>query len=101
MHPALSMSEPSPEPSDEMTPERAQAIARLLFIWTPFCFPLAWALAAVQGADMRTCLIISVAGTLMCLAAALLFKLRGTKAASDAAWIQMLLGIINALGRRR
>lgn len=92
------MSEPSP---DELTPEKAQAIARSLFIMTPVSFVLCWVLAAVQGADTRTSLIISLAGMLMCLAAALLFKLRGTKAASDAVWIQMLLGILNALAKRR
>lgn len=88
-------------PSDELTPERAQAIARSLFIMTPFSFVVCWVLAAVQGADTRTTLIISTAGTLMCLAAALLFKLRGSQAANDAVWIQAILNILVALSRRR
>jgi hypothetical protein len=83
----------------EMTPEQAQAVASALFKWTPFCFPLAWALTAVQGADTRTCLIVSVAGTLMCLCAALLFKLRGNAAVSDAAWIQTILNVLSGLKR--
>ena len=88
-------------PPDEMTPEKAQAVARLLFILTPVSFVLCWVLAAVQGADMRTCLIISAAGALMCFAAALLFKLRGAAATSDAVWIQVILNIVMALTRRR
>jgi hypothetical protein len=94
------MTQPEPSP-DEMTPERAQAVARLLFILTPVSFLLAWALSAVQGADTRTCLIISVVGMLMCLAAALLFKLRGVAAKSDAVWIQTILAIVVALTKRR
>ena len=88
-------------PPDEMTPEKAERIARALFIMTPVSFVLCWALSAVQGADTRTCLIVSIAGMLICLAAALLFKLRGSKAASDAVWIQTLLNIVAALTRRR
>ena len=91
----------SDDSQQEMTPERARAVARSLFIWTPFSFPLAWVLSAVQGADTRTCLIISIAGTLMCLGAALLFHLRGTSAPSDAVWIKTILGVLAALAKRR
>ncbi len=85
--------------STEMTPEKADRAARWLFVLTPFMFPLMWVIAAVQGADTRTCLIISIAGTLMCLCAALLFKLRGNAAVSDAAWIQTILNVLSGIRR--
>ncbi len=88
-------------PETGLTPERAQRAARALFVLTPFSFVLCWVLAAVQGADARICLIISTVGMIMCLCAALLFKLRGSKAARDAVWIQALLAIIVSLIARR
>jgi len=83
----------------EMTSEQAARIARLLFIMTPISFPFLWLLAAVQGGDTRTCLVISVVGTLMCLGAALLFKLRGTAAPGDAQWIHALLRLLASIKR--
>lgn len=83
----------------EMTPEKAARVARALFILTPLMFPSLWILTAVQGADTRACLIVSAAGTLMCLCAALLFKLRGTSAPSDAGWISAILRILSGIKR--
>lgn len=88
-------------PAGGFTSEKAQQVARKLFVLTPFSFVLCWVLAAVQGADARICLIISTVGMIMCLCAALLFKLRGSKAASDVVWIQTLLAIIVSLVARR
>ena len=81
------------------TPARAERAARSLFILTPFMFPLMWVIAAVQGADTRACLIVSIAGALMCLGAAILFKLRGAAAPGDAVWIQTILNILSGIRR--
>jgi hypothetical protein len=83
----------------EMTPEQAARVARILFILTPFAFPFCWLLTAVQGADTRACLIVSVTGTLMCLGAALLFKLRGAAAPGDARWIHTILNVLSGIRR--
>lgn len=88
-------------PEAGLTPEKAERAANALFVLTPFSFVLCWVLAAVQGADTRICLIISTVGMFMCVCAALLFKLRGSKAARDVVWIQALLAIIVSLVARR
>jgi hypothetical protein len=84
---------------DEMTPEKAARVARALFIITPIMIPFLWILTAVQGADTRACLIVTAAGTLMCLCAALLFKLRGTSAPNDAQWIHAILKLLSGIKR--
>lgn len=88
-------------PDGGLTPERAQRAARALFVLTLVSFVLCWVLAAVRGADTRICLIVSTVGMIMCLSAAFLFKLRGSKAARDVVWIQTLLSIAVALFARR
>lgn len=62
-----------------MTPEKADRAGRALFILTPFMFPFMWVITAIQGADTRACLIVSIAGTLMCFGAALLTNSAATR----------------------
>lgn len=47
--------------------------------------------AAVQGAEWQKSLLIAVVGTLMCLGAAGVYKLRGSKSADDLVWLNILL----------
>jgi hypothetical protein len=82
-----------------MAPEKADRAGRALFILTPFMFPFMWVITAIQGADTRVCMIVSIAGTLMCFGAALLYKLRGNAAVSDAAWIQTILNVLSGAKR--
>ena len=70
-------------------PERH--LAWLLLKLSPLAFVLCYVLAAVQGARWRDSLLIAVVGTLMCLGAAGLYKLRGSKAGSDMVWLNILL----------
>ncbi len=48
-------------------------------------------LAGLQGADMRSSLIIAFAGLAMCLGAAILYSLRGSKSADDLFWVNIVL----------
>ncbi len=73
------------------TPERRQRIASLLFKLSPVMFVLCYMLAAVQGTKWQHSLLIAVVGTLMCLGAAGLHKLRGSKSADDLVWLNILL----------
>ncbi len=73
------------------TPEQRHRIAALLFKLSPLMFVLCYVLAAVQGARWQDSLLISVVGTLMCLGAAGLYKLRGSKSAGDLVWINIIL----------
>ncbi len=73
------------------TPEQHQRIAALLFKLSPLMFVFCYVLAAVQGARWQDSLLISAVGTLMCLGAAGLYKLRGSKSAGDLVWINIIL----------
>lgn len=73
------------------TPERRQRIASLLLKLSPVMFVLCYLLAAVQGTKWQHSLLIAVVGTLMCLGAAGLHKLRGSKSADDLVWLNILL----------
>jgi hypothetical protein len=81
------------EPQDD-NPERFARAARALLYLSPFLFAFTYGLAAIQGADTRSCLIISGVGLAMCLGASLLYHLRGSKAGSDMAWIALILRLI-------
>ena len=63
----------------------------LLLKLSPLMFILCYVLAAVQGAKWPHSLLIAVVGTAMCLGAAGLYKLRGSKSASDLVWLNILL----------
>ncbi len=73
------------------TPQRRQRIAALLLKLSPLMFVLCYLLAAVQGARWQDSLLIAVVGTIMCLGAAGLYKLRGSKSAGDLLWVNILL----------
>lgn len=79
----------TPEPQD--TPEQRQRIASLLLKLSPLMFVLCYVLAAVQGARWQHSLLIAVVGTAMCLGAAGLYKMRGSRSAGDLVWINALL----------
>lgn len=61
---------------------------------SPFAAAFAYGLAAIQGADTRSCLIIAGAMFAMCLVWALLHALRGSKAVGDMGWINLILRLI-------
>lgn len=73
------------------TPEQRQRVASLLLKLSPLMFVLCYVLAAVQGAKWQQSLLIAVVGTLMCLGAAGVYKLRGSKSADDLVWLNILL----------
>lgn len=90
--PGRAMSDPSRETSRQQeTPERRARVVRALLVLSPFTFVGCFLLAAVQGARWQDLLLIAVVGTAMCLGAAGLFHLRGSKAAEDVVWINILL----------
>ncbi len=72
-------------------PEQRQRFASLLLKLSPLMFVLCYVLAAVQGAKWQQSLLIAVVGTLMCLGAAGVYKLRGSKSADDLFWLNILL----------
>jgi hypothetical protein len=72
-------------------PEQRQRVASLLLKLSPLMFVLCYVLAAVQGAKWQQSLLIAVVGTLMCLGAAGVYKLRGSKSADDLFWLNILL----------
>ena len=72
-------------------PEQRQRVASLLLKLSPLMFVLCYVLAAVQGAKWQQSLLIAVVGTLMCLGAAGVYKLRGSKSADDLVWLNILL----------
>ena len=73
------------------TPGQRQRTALLLLKLSPLMFALCYVLAAVQGARWQDSLLIAMVGTAMCLGAAGLYKLRGSKSAGDAVWIALIL----------
>ena len=72
-------------------PEQRQRVASLLLKLSPLMFVLCYVLAAEQGAKWQQSLLIAVVGTLMCLGAAGVYKLRGSKSADDLVWLNILL----------
>ena len=72
-------------------PEQRQRVASLLLKLSPLMFVLCYVLAAVQGAKWQQSLLIAVVGKLMCLGAAGVYKLRGSKSADDLFWLNILL----------
>lgn len=77
------------------TPERRQHVASLLLKLSPLIFVLCYALAAVQGARWQDSLLIAVVGTIMCLGAAGLYKLRGSKSSGDLFWLNIILRLFS------
>lgn len=77
------------------TPEQINATVRCLLIASPLMFVGTYLLAAVQGAKPRECLLIAAVGLIGCLGAAGLYKLRGSKMAGDAVWIQAILRLLS------
>jgi hypothetical protein len=76
------------------SPEFAAKAAKAWLVLSPFGTALAYGLAAIQGADTRTCLIIAGAMLLLCLFFSGLYYLRGSKATGDLGWINMILRLI-------
>jgi len=82
-------------PEQQDTPERRQRIAALLLKLSPLMFILCYVLAAVQGARPQDSLLIAVVGTIMCLGAAGLYKLLGSKSSGDVFWISIILRLFS------
>jgi hypothetical protein len=78
-------------PGQRDTPEPRQRTAALLLKLSPVMFVLCYLLAAVQGAKWQHSLLIAVVGTAMCLGAAGLYKLRGSRSAGDLFWLNIIL----------
>lgn len=83
--------QPKTTSEQQDTPEHRQRIAVLLLKLSPLMFVLCYVLSALQGAKWQHSLLIAVVGTLMCLGAAGIYKLRGSKSASDLVWLNILL----------
>lgn len=82
--------QPKTASQQQDTPEQRQRIAALLLKLSPLMFVLCYVLAAVQGAKWQHSLLIAVVA-LMCIGAAGIYKLRGSKSASDFVWLNILL----------
>jgi len=72
------MSEEKPHILDD--PEKKPRIVRALLWLTPATFVLCYFLAWVQGAETKHILLIAFAGSGICLAAALVIHVMGSKA---------------------
>jgi uncharacterized membrane protein HdeD (DUF308 family) len=80
--------------SDPVPPDRRLRAVRALLVLTPFIALFAGGLAALQHADTREVYLLAFVMALFCLAAAGLVWLRGRKAATDAWWLGLILGLI-------
>lgn len=81
-----------PQPDDTLRYKRA---SKALLVLSPFGAALAYGIAALQGAETRSCLIIAGTMFAMCLGASLLYGLRGSKANSDLVWINLILRLLS------
>jgi len=88
------MSDQQPVREQRDTPEQRRRIATLLLKLSPLMFVLCYVLAAVQGARWQDSLLVAVAGIFLCLGAAGLYALRGSKSADDLYWINLLLRLL-------
>jgi len=78
----------------EDTPERWARVSKALLVISPFGAAFCYVLAALQGAQPIHSLVIAAIMFAGCLGAALLFHLRGSKAAGDAVWIRLILQLL-------
>lgn len=76
------------------TPERWAHVSKALLVISPFGAAFCYILAALQGAQPIHSLVIAAVMLAGCLGAALLFHLRGSKAAGDAVWIRLILQLL-------
>ncbi|TDR94450.1 hypothetical protein [Enterovirga rhinocerotis] len=83
-----------PEVQRQMLPEDYNRLARVTLLLAAPGALLSFVLAAVQGADWRMCFLLAGVTGVACLGAAALIRVRGSKAAGDAAWIAVLLRLI-------
>ncbi len=81
------------EPVDDQ--EYWRRVVRSLVFISPFSFVLAYILAAVQGATWKHSLLLGAIMFIGCLAAAGLFRLRGSKAAGDAVWLKLIFALLS------
>ena len=79
----------------EMTPERQARLVRVLLVISPFGAAFAYGLAAIQRAEPAMRAMMAGIMFVGCLAAALLFHLRGAKAGSDSGWIALILRLLS------
>ena len=84
-----------PHPLDD--PERRRSVVRTLLILSPFLFIGSYLLAAVQGAPPRESLLIAGVALAMCLGAALVIHLMGSKSG----WALVVVQIVLALAKKR
>ena len=80
--------------SPDDSSDRDARLARATLIATPFGAILAFFLAAIQGGELWTCLLLAGVMAAGCLGAAALIHLRGSKAGRDAAWIALILRLL-------
>ena len=66
-----------PHPLD--IPEKRWRVVRLLLLFSPVMFAGCYLLALAQGAEPRFCLLIAAVGAAMCLSAALVIYIMGSK----------------------
>lgn len=84
-----------PHPLDD--PATRRRIVRTLLILSPFLFAGSYLLAAAQGARAQDSLLIAAVALAMCLAAALVIHLMGSKSG----WALVVVKIALALAKRR
>ena len=72
-------------------PEKRRKVVRLLLILSPFSFALCFFLALVQGAEPRHCLLIGAIGGAVCLVAAPVIHVMGSKSWIALAVVQLAL----------
>lgn len=80
------------DPTDD--PEYWQRVVKALLVISPFAFVGTYLLAAIQGATWNVSLLLAAIMFAGCLAAAGLFKVRGSRAAGDAVWLKLLLVLL-------
>jgi len=80
-----------PHPLDD--PAARRRVVRALLTLSPFMFAFTWWLAWIQGAAPRDCLLIAAIGLAMCLGAALVIHLMGSKSATALMIAKLVLGL--------
>ncbi len=85
------MSDQQQDISQQDTPDKRQRVVRLLLILSPVMFVFCLVLAGLQGADIRSSVIIAFAGLAMCLGFAGLYAIRGTQSTGDLFWLSIIL----------
>jgi hypothetical protein len=75
-------------------PRRWVRVSKALLVMAPIGGIFAYGFAALQGAEMRSRLIVTAMMVAMCLGRSLLYYLRGSKATGDIGWISFILRLL-------